>query len=199
MRDWISALGVISGIFLTLAALAIVGLIVVYTDGYNVAATEDHTPLGRWAMSTTMENSVKARAADIAEPRFTQVMIAQGGGEYKAMCVQCHGGPGVERAEWATGLLPLPPQLTEAASEWRPREIFWMLKNGIKMSAMPAFGPTHDDGTLWAITAFAKQLPGMTAEQYAAIPGEEQGGGGHHGNKAAAAPSDSHGAPGHGH
>ena len=190
MRDRLTPFGIVTGVFVTLAVLAIIGLTVVYTGGYNVAATEDHTPLGRWVASTTMENSVKARASGIAEPRFTQAMIVRGGGEYKAMCAQCHGGPGVEAAEWTKGLLPQPPHLTHAASEWRSREIFWMLKHGIKMSAMPAFGGTHDDGTLWAITAFAKQLPGMSAERYASIPaehghgaGEGEGGGedGHHG------------------
>ncbi len=93
----------------------------------------------------------------------------------------------------------MPPHLTEAATEWRPREVFWMVKHGIKMSAMPAFGPTHGDDTLWAMSAFVKQLPGTTAEQYAAIPGEEQGGG-HHGDKAApAADPAAHGAAGHAH
>ncbi len=184
MKGRVSALGVITGVFSTLAILAIIGLIVVYTGGYNVAATEDHTPLGRWVTSTTMENSVKAHASGIAEPRFTPAMIVEGGGEYKAMCAQCHGGPGAEPAEWSQGMLPMPPRLTEHAAEWQPREIFWMVKHGIKMSAMPAFGGTHDDRTLWAIAAFAKRLPGMTAEQYAAIPQEpEHGEGGHHGDK----------------
>ena len=201
MRRHLTPLGIITGALLTLAALAILGLIVVYTGSYNVAATDPHTPLGGWVTSTTMENSIKGRAAGMAEPQFTQAMIVKGGGEYKAMCAQCHGGPGVERAEWATGLLPMPPHLTEAAAEWRPREIFWILKHGIKMSAMPAFGPTHDDQTLWAIAAFAKQLPGMTPQQYAAIPAEEEGEGGHHGDKTSEAAEGGapHDEPGHHH
>ncbi len=200
MKQKLTPLGIVTGVFLTLAALSIVGLTVIYTGGYNVAATEGHSPFGRWLASTTMENSVEVRAADIAEPRFTQAMIASGGGKYKAMCAQCHGGPGMEPAEWSQRMLPRPPQLAGEATEWRPREIFWIVKNGIKMSAMPAFGPTHDDGTLWAITAFAKQLPKMTTEQYAAISAdEEHGAGGHHGDKEAAVEPKGHGEPGHGH
>ena len=193
MRRDLTPLGIVTGVFATLAALAVVGLIVVYTGGYNVAATEDHTPLGRWALSTTMQKSVKARAAGIAEPAsFTPAMILAGGREYKAMCAQCHGGPGAEAAEWTKGMLPQPPHLTHAASEWRAREVFWMLKHGIKMSAMPAFGGTHDDATLWNITAFAKQLPGMSAEQYAAIPAEEEHGEGGHGGAGSGEEGHSH-------
>ncbi len=33
-------------------------------------------------------------------------------------------------------------------------EAFWIIKNGIKMTSMPAFGPTHSDQKIWAITDF---------------------------------------------
>ena len=79
MRRTITPFGVVTGVFLTLATCAVAGLIVVETGGYNVAASQDHTALGRWVTSTTMENSVKSRASDITEPRFTQAMVVQGG------------------------------------------------------------------------------------------------------------------------
>jgi hypothetical protein len=34
------------------------------------------------------------------------------------------------------------------------------------MSGMPTFGATHDDKTIWAITACVQCLPDMSAEQY---------------------------------
>jgi len=46
-----------------------------------------------------------------------------------------------------------------------------MVKHGIKMSGMPAFGPTHDDQALWNIAAFVKAMPDMTAERYARFNG----------------------------
>jgi mono/diheme cytochrome c family protein len=70
------------------------------------------------------------------------------------MCQHCHAGPGVERAEWANGMRPRPPRLAEAA---------------VKMSGMPAFGPTHDNGTLWSVTDFVQELPAMTPERYATL------------------------------
>ncbi len=36
----------------------------------------------------------------------------------------------------------------------KPDEAFWIIKNGIKMTGMPGFGPTHTDNEIWAITAF---------------------------------------------
>ena len=88
--------------------------------------------------------------------------------------VRCHAGPGVERAEWAQGLLPQPPHLVEEAAHWQSNEVFWLVKHGVRMSAMPAFGETHKDAELWDIAAFVKQLPGMTASEYAAL-GQQTG------------------------
>jgi mono/diheme cytochrome c family protein len=85
------------------------------------------------------------------------------------MCEHCHGGPGVERDEWASGMRPRPPHLTEEAGEWEPKEVFWLVKHGARMTGMPAFGPTHDDQTLWSIVALVKDLPAMTPERYASL------------------------------
>jgi mono/diheme cytochrome c family protein len=103
-------------------------------------------------------------------------MLAEGAGDYRAMCQHCHGGPGVERERWADGMRPRPPHLVEAAAEWQRNEVFWLLKHGVKMSGMPAFGPTHDDPALWAIASFVKQLPAMTPQRYSELAGESHGG-----------------------
>ena len=156
------------GIIVTLFVLLMIGLIVIYTGGYNVAASQGHTAFVRWAFTSTMKHAVEDRASKITIPAFTETMVNSGAGKYKVMCQHCHAGPGVERAEWAEGILPQPPHLTEAVTEWEPNEVFWLVKSGLKMTAMPAFGPTHDDETLWDIVAFVQRLPAMTAEEYAA-------------------------------
>ncbi|QJR79364.1 cytochrome c [Alteromonas pelagimontana] len=157
--------GMIVGIVLTAIAGMVAILIVVYTGSYNISAREDHSSFARWALSTSMVASVRSRA-DQKPPGFTKNMIAAGAHEYQTMCEHCHGGPGIERANWAEGLVPQPPHLTEAAAHWTPSEVFWLVNHGVKMSGMPAFGATHDEKTLWNITAFVKQLPAMTQAQY---------------------------------
>ena len=163
-------LGIATGAAAVLALLAAAGLIVVYTGAFNVAATEDHRSFVRWAFDTTMHNSVERRAANVGAPKTpTPAMVEAGARHYKSACQHCHAGPGVERSEWASGMRPRPPHLAEAARGWEPRELFWIVKHGIAMTGMPAFGPTHDDETIWSIAAFVKELPAMTAERYEAI------------------------------
>lgn len=174
----------LAGAAAMLLLLVLVAALVIWSGVYNVGASSGHSPLGRLIFSTTMERSVEAHAEGDA-PRFTAAMVRAGGAEYKEMCQQCHGGPGASRDEWARGMTPLPPDLSKEAREWTPEEVHWIVTHGIKMSGMPAFGATHDQQTIWNIAAFVKQLPGMTAETYAAIPSEEESGhrageGGHH-------------------
>lgn len=178
-------IGIAIGAIGTVAAAGIAGLIVAYTGAYNVAATEEHLSFTRWAFDTTFRNSVERRAEGIAPADiFTPEMISAGAGAYKSMCEHCHAGPGAERSEWASGMRPRPPHLAEEAAGWSPQEVFWIAKHGVKMTGMPAFGPSHGDDALWNIVAFVKELPAMTPEQYASL-GSAQGGGddgGHHGS-----------------
>jgi mono/diheme cytochrome c family protein len=66
----------------------------------------------------------------------------------------------------ARGFNPDPPELTEAAGDWKPNELFWITRNGVRMSGMPAWSVTHSDKEIWEIVAFAQKLPKMTAAQY---------------------------------
>ncbi len=69
---------------------------------------------------------------------------------------------------------PKPPRLTEHAGHHGLEEQFWIVKHGIKMTAMPAWGKTHTDEELWDVVAFVSRLPKMTPEafqDYTSAPG----------------------------
>lgn len=171
--------GMLAGILATLLLLAALGLIVVYAGAYNVAATDGHAPLARWALDTTMQNSVRSRAEGLTAPEFTPADLRAGAQEFAEYCVHCHGAPGAEPHEWASGMLPNPPRLSHAAETWSVEEIFWIAKHGIKMSGMPPFAG-EGDRALWNIAAFVDRLPAMTAAEYRALTG---GGGGEGGGE----------------
>jgi mono/diheme cytochrome c family protein len=85
------------------------------------------------------------------------------------MCVYCHGAPGREASDIGRGLRPSPPNLAETAQRWNDSQLFWIVKNGIKMTGMPAFAPTHADNTIWNIVGFVRQLTRLTAEEYSGL------------------------------
>ncbi len=92
--------------------------------------------------------------------------VAAGFEHYMAMCVQCHGTPNVRRADWANGMLPIPPDLTASETQHRSDgELFYIIQHGVKMTGMPAFGQDHSPDDLWHIVAFMRNLSGLTEDQ----------------------------------
>lgn len=64
------------------------------------------------------------------------------------------------------GLNPKPPRLTEHAAHHGLKEQFWIVKHGIKMTGMPAWGETHTDEELWDTVAFVSKSPKMSPEAF---------------------------------
>lgn len=157
----------LSALVVFAVALVVGALVIMYLGYYNVGTgNHDNAPMN-WALDMAMSRSVAYHARGIKAPDLTdQAMIEQGYRHYHEMCVGCHGAPGVAAGEIAKGLFPEAPDLSESASDWTPEELYWITKNGLKFTAMPAWGPTHDEKALWAMTAFVAQLPKMTPSQY---------------------------------
>ena len=145
-------------------------LFFIYSGMYNMSAMEPHNRLTLWVINTLKDNSIEHHAKEIKAPNLNNSsMVRLGFAHYREMCIGCHGGPGLSRDEIGQGLYPMAPTLAKSAKELPPSELFWITKNGIKMTGMPAFGRTHSDDKIWAIVSFLEQLPGMTKEQYEAL------------------------------
>ena len=161
---------------------------IIYSGAYNVAATSEHWPITRWALSQTVHRSIEQQATGIDVPELgSQGQLLAGAANFDAMCSECHAPPGRRQSVAARGMYPRPPGLTHAAEKKSAGEIFWVIKNGIKASGMPAWGGSHSDEDMWAMTAFVEKLPDLSASDYdrllaraeASGVGHHAGGGGH--------------------
>lgn len=133
---------------------------------YDIGADTPHTKPVYWVIETLRERSIARRAANIPVPPLDDTkLLLSGGADYAEMCAGCHLEPGVSESEISTALYPQPPNLSKK-SDASPAEMFWTIKHGIKMTAMPAWGYTHDDQRMWAMVAFIKRLPELTPAQY---------------------------------
>jgi mono/diheme cytochrome c family protein len=165
-------------VILSVLAVAAAGLLgFVYSGWYDVGADASDSRFMRWLLHTTMERSVERRAAQVGpSPDLSDPALIRVGAEhYKEMCVPCHLAPGVDSTELREGLNPKPPKLADTAARMSPRTPFWVIKHGVRMTAMPAWGTTHDDQKIWAMVAFLKHLPGMTEEQFRTLSAGKQG------------------------
>ena len=151
---------------LCLAGLA-AGLVVVYSGAVDISAVKPHYAVTKWVLETAMKHSVVRHARKVNIPAtYPSSAIGDAFPHYAEMCAICHGGPGKQPSEIGKGLRPKPPDLAKVVNELRDEEIFWIVKNGIRMTGMPAFGVTHKDIELWKMVALVKTFPGMTPEQY---------------------------------
>jgi mono/diheme cytochrome c family protein len=155
-------------------ALILVGIViaavVAFGGFYPVAASDPHSAGVRWYLSQSRAHAVDRAASRLTAPQFSPADIRMGAGHFKGMCEACHGGPGVEPEEFTKGMNPRPPDLARAAGDLSASQVFWIEKNGLKMTGMPAFGKTDEDEELWKVAAFVKALPAFGAAEYAAIP-----------------------------
>ncbi|ABK18911.1 cytochrome c family protein [Syntrophobacter fumaroxidans MPOB] len=136
---------------------------------YNVAANVPHWDATVTAIELIRDRSIEAHSRGISVPALDDArLVSDGARTYDEVCRYCHGAPGVPSAVFAQGLYPAPANLASDAfrRDFKEARVFWVIKNGIKMTGMPAFGSFFEDVELWAAVAFVKRLPGIGAEEY---------------------------------
>jgi mono/diheme cytochrome c family protein len=169
-------------LFVTAALGVCAAVAVVNSGAYDVAATTPHWSATTWLLDTARLRSIQSHAAGITAPPGIdeQAKIMPAVGHFAAHCATCHGAPGIDRSEFAGGMYPRPPDLTKVSQRYTPAELFWILKNGIKMTGMPSMADDGDD-MLWATVGLLEKLPGMTPEAFGGlVTASRVPGSGHH-------------------
>ncbi|MBE0620093.1 MAG: cytochrome c [Burkholderiales bacterium] len=149
------------------------GAIVYYGGFIDVSADTPHEAIVFKFIEDARERAIARRVRDITPPADLSdpERVGRGAGNYQAMCVDCHLAPGMPNSEIRRGLYPTPPDLTKSPIERESTNVaarrFWIIKHGIKASAMPAWSKGGiEDSAIWDLTAFLGRLPALTPEQY---------------------------------
>ncbi len=153
-----------------ICAVVVVGWIFIALGAYDVAADAPHTRPVYWLMNEIRSHSITVRSRDIqpVSDLGSPARISAGAGLYNEMCSGCHLAPGMEKTEISHGLYPAAPELSHATG-LTPGEEFWVIKHGVKMTGMAAWGKTHNDTLIWDMVAFLQKLPKLTPAQYQAL------------------------------
>ena len=161
-NKWLILLSFVAGVLVSL----VVPILVLATGAINVGADVKPGLIERTLAPWARDRSVAMRAPNEKNPfAGDPAAIAVGLDHYRENCVICHGAPGVAGAELSKGLNPPAPSLDEDENDTPDGELFWVIKHGIRMTPMPAFGPTHTDEEIWKIVAFIRHLPDLTAQE----------------------------------
>ena len=171
----------LTGILLGWLLLAAVIGLAIWSGSYNVAAMNSPGKMEKSLAAFALSRAIQKRAPVKANPFTKPEDVRFGLVHYKENCLDCHGAPGVEESEFGQGLNPPAPDLTlPRMQRMRDGELFWVVSNGIRMTGMPAFSPTHKEEEIWKIVAFVRHLPEVTAEEQKILKAGREEEAGHH-------------------
>ena len=79
---------------------------------------------------------------------------------FRKECAQCHGTSGYDLTDAGRWMYPRAADLTSRDSQsYSDEEVFWIVKNGVRMSGMPAFGKVESDEHIWDLVFYVRNLP----------------------------------------
>jgi mono/diheme cytochrome c family protein len=137
---------------------------------FNVGASSPPNEFSTWITHETMIHSVRRHARGIRPPDWTSAgQLVAGFCAYELHCAACHGAAATARDSWVGGMEPQPPYLLDEAQRFTPSQLFWIVKNGIKMTGMPRWGDSMSDRQIWNVIGWLEEstrLPPQTYRQW---------------------------------
>jgi len=163
--------GWLFGLASAVALAVAVGALFLSGIAYDTGADRPHPKAVAWAIHVTMINSVGRRAEkdDAPPPVRDRASLLSGAALYERYCVACHGGPGQARAPWVAAMLPTPPYLLDARGRWSHAELRRLVRNGVKMTGMPAWGEVLSEREVGEVVSFVEIMPSLTPAAYSRI------------------------------
>lgn len=164
----------VKGIILGSAATVLAGLLGAYlfiAFGFLPANADAPPPaLEIWAARRALHASLAREAQRGTGPlAVNDENIIAGIKLYAANCAVCHGAADGAPSSIARGLYQRPPQLAlRGVQDELEGEIHWKIKRGIRLTGMPAYGPSLNDNEIWKLTVFLKHMNALAPKAAAA-------------------------------
>lgn len=153
---------------------ALVAAIVVSSGVFRITASSGHWAITERLLHYSMRRSVVTQSllgpsapADLD----SEARVIQGATHYDIGCRPCHGAPGRRMPVVPGAMTPHPPALPPRIGTWDARELFYIVKHGVKFTGMPAWPALQRDDEVWAMVAFLRRLPSLDAGSYDRLAG----------------------------
>ena len=129
----------------------------------NPTAFEDR--LGNAAMDESTERHAPQQKNPLQPGQDT---LLAGARLYRDKCSDCHGGPNNPDSDYGRSFYPRVPQFTKQAPDMPEHENFYIIKHGLRWTAMPSWGGLMTDSEIWQVVTllshFEKLPPDAMAE-----------------------------------
>ena len=149
----------ILGVVITLAVLILGGLAFISLGFFPTNADATPPALEERIANSAMDASMEKRAPRVSSPLpATDDNLMDGMKLYTMNCAVCHGALDKKPSTLANSFYPPPPQLVQdppADPDWHN---YFVIRNGIRYTGMPAWDKTLSDEDIWKITIFLSHM-----------------------------------------
>ena len=141
------------------------GFLFIKMGGMPVATKGNPLPLEKYLAKSALHAAMRGEVGRKATIPTDESGLRAGAKIYGMHCAVCHGFPNEKPTAIAKGLFPRPPQLLppkKGVTDDPEGEIFWKVKNGIRLTGMPGFQDSLSDQEMWQVSLFllnADRLP----------------------------------------
>ena len=144
------------------AFVLILALVIVIVLRFDLSAMPEPGPK-ETALATRVKHLLVSRAARRGVPPAPQIStagLAEGKSRYGVECAACHGMNGRGQTDYGRWMYPRAADLTSLqVRAYSDPELFWVIKNGIRLTGMPAFGKVESDEQIWRLVQYLRSTP----------------------------------------
>lgn len=162
------------GLFVRNVAIAVLILLVVVAIGVfaltrrGFSARNEPSAM-ETMMATSMRGwSVPAQYKQMSNPvACSEEALSEARAHWADHCATCHANNGSGESMLGKGMYPKPPDMRQAATQQQSDgELYYTIKNGVRLTGMPAFGdPGDQDKDSWKLVCLIRHLPKMSSDE----------------------------------
>jgi mono/diheme cytochrome c family protein len=95
----------------------------------------------------------------------TDEVVSQGQQVFLESCALCHGPDGRAQTNIGRNMYPHAMDLHSAhVQHWSDGELFWIIRNGVRLTGMPSWQSSISDNDTWKLTRYIHSLPHLDAD-----------------------------------
>ncbi len=132
----------------------------------NWSAAVKPSTLENRIASTVRKRWIAIHRPDQRNPlTLTPDNLISGREDYDEHCSVCHGIDGSGKNRIEAEFYPRVPRLTGDTQQLSDAEIYFVIANGVALSAMPAFGERHRPEEIWKLVMWVRHLAALTPDE----------------------------------
>jgi len=163
--------------FFAMAALLAVAAVAVFflifgmtTRGFS---TRNEPSWLEAALATQIRSwSVPAKYEKMPNPvSCSESVLSEARTHWADHCATCHANDGGGETMLGKTMYPRPPDMRRPRTQKQSDgELYYTIKNGVRLTGMPAFGdPGDNDADSWKLVCFVRHLPQVSSEEERAM------------------------------